>query len=366
MDLQTAGGALSGVPIGVAACVGLTFVVIAGHEPRRAQEDGSLAITSPTKTLPAPPFSRGTDPQPTRGPTHTHGRTSGTPLPSRAIGHEGGSFRDAQGLVRPGAGDRGVVVGSDGVNWCDLFRLPDVASTRVAQALVGDTVRVRRHQGAWSEVEAADGIAWAGWMSAACVTRGQADFSREIAAGPWFVVVAAPMLHTPLGDLPFGAVLPDVSKAGTTRVRLPDGRVVSVDADAVRARGAVSLDEALKRAQRFLRAPYQQGANTVEAMDAAGLVQLIFRVVGRPLPRGVDALQRAGQNVLRDQMRAGDVIFFSTFDATQPHAVILLDTGRTFLEASPASGVNLGLMEQMRNRSIVAVRRYASPRGFLP
>lgn len=333
----------------VAVCVGLTLM-IAGHEPGVEQEDKRFSITQPTKHI-STFFSRDADQKPTPGPTDPHG-------------HKGGILQDAQGLARPRAGDRAVVVGSDGVSWCDLFRLPDAASTRVAQALVGDIVRVRRYQGAWSEVEAADGIAWSGWMSSACVTRGQADFSREIATGPWLVVLAAPTLRTILGDLPFGAVLPDVSKAGTTRVRLPDGRVVSVDGNAVKAPGAVSLDEALKRAQRFLRAPYQQGANTVEAMDATGLVQLIFRVVGQALPRGVDALQRTGQNVLRDQMRAGDVIFFRTFDATQPHAVILLDTGRTFLEASPASGVNLGLMDQMRNRSILAVRRYVT-RGSL-
>jgi cell wall-associated NlpC family hydrolase len=61
----------------------------------------------------------------------------------------------------------------------------------------------------------------------------------------------------------------------------------------------------------LLRARYQQGANTVEAMDAAGLVQLVFRVVGRGLPRGLDALQRAGQSVRRDQICAGDVASFA-------------------------------------------------------
>jgi hypothetical protein len=239
-----------------------------------------------------------------------------------------------------------------------------VASDRLAQALVGETVRVQQYRGTWGEVQAADGIAWSGWISVECVTRGQEDFRREIAKGPWFVVLAAPVLHTALGDLPFGSVLPDVSEPGRPRVRLPDGRIVSVDANGVRARGAASLEEALKSARQFVRAPYQQGANTVQAMDATGLVQLVFRVAGTALPRAVDALQRAGQNVPFDQMQAGDVVFYGTFDRAQPHAVILLDNGRTFLEASPASGVNLGLVEQMRNRSVVAVRRYVpAPRS---
>jgi hypothetical protein len=261
--------------------------------------------------------------------------------------------------ARPATDEVGVVAGSASVSWCDLFERPDPTSTRIAQALVGDIVRVKRQQGTWTEVEAEDGVGWSGWMTAACVTPRKGDFGREMAAGPWLVVLT-PRLRTSLGDLPFGAVLPDVSKGGARRARLPDGRIVSVDAGAVLPRDAVSLDEALQRARRFLRAPYQQGANTVEAMDAAGLVQLVFRVVGRTLPRGLDALQRAGQSVPRDQMRTGDVIFFRTFDEARPHPVILLDTGRTFLEASPASGVNLGLIEQMRNRAIVGIRRYVS------
>jgi hypothetical protein len=57
-------------------------------------------------------------------------------------------------------------------------------------------------------------------------------------------------------------------------------------------------------------------------------------------------------------MRAGDVVFFGTFDGRRPHPVILLDDGSSFLEASPAGGVNLGHVAQMRNRSIVTVRRY--------
>jgi cell wall-associated NlpC family hydrolase len=267
---------------------------------------------------------------------------------------------DSRSAARPAASERGVVGGSNGVNWCDLFRQPDTTSIRIAQALVGDPVRVTRRQGSWAEVEAGDGIAWSGWMQAACVTRGHSDFSREMAKGPWFVVVAAPTLHTTHGDLPFGAVLPNVSTDSTARVRLPDGRVVPVDAGGVRPRAAVSVEEALQRARRFLRAPYQNGANTVEAMDAAGLVQLVFRVAGRSLSREAESLLRAGQNVHRDHMRTGDVVFFRTFDDTRPHSVILLDAGRTFLEASPASGVNLGSMEQMKNRSVVAVRRYVT------
>lgn len=339
----------------IVACGVLTVVAIVGY---LAVHSAPLAVQNSS----AQPVSDRADRERGPGAATAPGFTSGESQPSETVSDEARSLRDEDALAaRPAMGDLGVVVGSGQTNWCDVFQSPDTASDRLAQALVGDAARVRQHLGAWSEAESENGEAWSGWISAACVARGEARFRREMSGGPWFVVVTAPVLHTTLGDIPFGAVLPDVSEAGKARLRLPDGRVVAVDANSVRARGEVKLEEALTRVRQFLRAPYQRGANTVEAMDAAGLVQLVFRVVGRTLPRTVNALQRAGQDVPRGDMRAGDVVFFGTFDETHPHAVILLDAGKTFLEASPASGVNLGLMEQMRNRSIVAVRRYVSP-----
>ena len=349
------------------AAVGIVvFVAIGGYlvarELRVAQGDRSPAAATGTRSSPELPAPADSESESSLGVPDVRGFNTGEPTLSKTLSGVVDSQLDEQAVrARPAAGGPGVVVGSGHANWCDLFQFPDTASDRLAQALVGDVVRVRQHQGAWSEVESGDGVSWSGWIPTACVARGQVRFMRQMTEGPWLVVVAAPVLHTSSGNLPFGAVLPDVSEAGRSRVRLPDGRMVSVDSDGVRARGSIGLDEALKRARQFLRAPYQRGANTVEAMDAAGLVQLVFRIVGRTLPRAVDALQRAGQNVPLNQMRAGDVIFFGTFDENHPHAVILLDGGTTFLEASPASGVNVGLVEQMRNRSIVAVRRYISP-----
>jgi len=141
---------------------------------------------------------------------------------------------------------------------------------------------------------------------------------------------------------------------------MPDGRTVQVGvADAVFAENGLPMTTIIERAKLFRRIPFEQGANTQEAMDGAGFVYLLHRAAGIPVPRDINSLMKAGIGVAAGVWRPGDVIFFSGFDPDEPWVGLLLDDGQTYLAATPAGGVSVGLVEQMRNWKIVAVRRFS-------
>ncbi len=84
-----------------------------------------------------------------------------------------------------------------------------------------------------------------------------------------------------------------------------------------------SLEECTRQ---FLNAPYQWGGKTVFGMDCSAFVQVVFRMLGKALPR--DASQQAveGETIcFRHDALAGDVAFFKNHHGKIIHAGIILD-----------------------------------------
>ena len=88
-------------------------------------------------------------------------------------------------------------------------------------------------------------------------------------------------------------------------------------------------DEAAKLAQKLLHTPYLWGGRSPGGMDCSGLVQVVAKVVGLPLPR--DAYQQAeeGRTLhFLHEVRAGDLAFFENEEGRITHVGILLDQER--------------------------------------
>lgn len=244
--------------------------------------------------------------------------------------------------------------------WTDLFAGPDEAGERLAQLLMGERVRIVGNDGIWSQILLEEEASVAGWVKTSDLRPGtikpQARQVREYR----FVVVAIPGFRSPDAPLiPFGAVLPmaDAACPGAVCLSLPDGSVVRLPTQQVSLMGTVSLDRALTLAAGLRHVRYQRGGNTVEAMDGPGLVQLVYRLVGLRLPRSLSEILNIGDDARGQTPQAGDVVFFRTFDPDRPQPVLLLGGAKTFLEAGPGVGVEIGFPE-MRNRDVVAVRRF--------
>ncbi|KHD06489.1 hypothetical protein PN36_06300 [Candidatus Thiomargarita nelsonii] len=262
----------------------------------------------------------------------------------------------------PHPGKKGLVFGSpEQAGWTDVFASPTPQAMRLGQVLIGDLIKVLTRQGSWSKIEIPE-QQYTGWVRTAHLTSDAQLVQCFLTKGTKYIVVQAPGITVDEKlFLPFGSILPLHSKEnGQFRFLLPDRRSVLLSKETVRPLDApLTLKEALERIKSFHQTPYQRGANTWVAMDGAGLIHLLFRVIGIIVPRDLTQLIKTGEQISLDKAQAGDVIFFSTFDPNQSRPVILLDNN-SFIEAYPARGIGFGLLERLHQRKVLAVRRYTT------
>lgn len=241
----------------------------------------------------------------------------------------------------------------------DVLAAPEEGADRISQALLGDRVKVLEQVGAgakrWSKVKLLDqGLE--GWVPNNHL---QVPAPEERGETLRYMVVRAPGIEVEGGPfLPFGTRLPRARESEAFALLLPDGRWVPVDLEEVRSETTpltpLEASEALKG---FREIRFQEGGNTKEAMDAAGFIHLFVRAVGAPAPRSLKELLNIGRATSLNSAQAGDIVFFSTFNKEVPRPVVLLEGGETFIAATPATGVGFGVVEDMRNREVLEVRR---------
>ena len=97
---------------------------------------------------------------------------------------------------------------------------------------------------------------------------------------------------------------------------------------------------AVKAAKASIGASYAMGGNGPGAFDCSGLTVHAFRRAGVALPRTSQAQFGVGKAVDRDEIRAGDLVFFSTAGPGASHVGVA--TGRTTAISATSSG---GVME---------------------
>jgi cell wall-associated NlpC family hydrolase len=107
------------------------------------------------------------------------------------------------------------------------------------------------------------------------------------------------------------------------------------DLESSPARPRLTREGLVRTGIRFLGVPYLWGGNTPLGFDCSGLVQRIFRLHGRLLPRDSDQQARIG--VLREGtgpavFEPGDLLFFGRSADRVTHVGMVLPD-RTFLHA---------------------------------
>lgn len=247
--------------------------------------------------------------------------------------------------------------------WTDLLSEPRSDAPRLSQALIGDQVRVVEQtetDRVWSRVELMSQDI-EGWVINDHLTTGTAELREFWATSEQYQVIRAPGVEVEGGlFLPFGATLYGHRQAKELRLFLPDSRQVLLDPEEVQPKAdPLSIDQTLQLLREFHQVRFGKGGNTAYSMDAGGLLFLAFHVAGvEKMPRDIEAIRQFGTAVTFPQARAGDVVFYSNYNRDLPRPVILLDDAkRTFIEAS-ARGVSIGRVAQMRNRTVLEVRRY--------
>ncbi len=208
-------------------------------------------------------------------------------------------------------------------NVLDMWSKPQFGSERVNQVLFAELVEVGGQRSGYYRVVLSDG--YRGWINCnhvrlisrsaykayrrtrnAIVTAGTARLYAGRSGGvvsPYFVF--------------YGTELFLKSKsAGRATIGLPDGRSLYLSGNCVdkfcngRRSSNVSGPRLVTEAKKFLGIPYLWGGVSPAGFDCSGMVRAVAARFGVRLPRDTKDQIKAGTKVERDQVRAGDLLFF--------------------------------------------------------
>ena len=96
----------------------------------------------------------------------------------------------------------------------------------------------------------------------------------------------------------------------------------------------------IKAAEKHKGVPYVFGGTTPKGFDCSGYVQYVFQKEKASLPRTADAQALLGIFVTQKQLKPGDLVFFTTYEAGASHVGIYAGNGK-FWSATTSKGVAL-------------------------
>ena len=121
-------------------------------------------------------------------------------------------------------------------------------------------------------------------------------------------------------------------------------------------------------AERYLGVTYVFGGTTPNGLDCSGLVYVVYHELGLQLPRTSRLQYQVGEEVAREDLREGDLVFFDTTGQGVSHVGIYLSNGDFINAASNPGKVTISnLSESYWDKRYLGARRVMlSPIGDQP
>ena len=98
------------------------------------------------------------------------------------------------------------------------------------------------------------------------------------------------------------------------------------------------VENLLSYAKTFRGVPYRYGAMSPKGFDCSGFTSYVYKEFGYKLHRTAGGQLSNGTRVDRNELKPGDLVFFSTYDYGASHVGIYLGDG-SFINASSSRGV---------------------------
>jgi hypothetical protein len=239
------------------------------------------------------------------------------------------------------------------------------------QVLLGEPVVVHEVVNGWARVSAPwqpthrDGHGYPGWLP-----EWHLDTTPPTVEGEPSIVVTAlttsmrlePDGPVRIADISYATVLPLCDEIrGWRQVRLPGGGkgwLTAEHTDRLPA-GLPRSSALLMEGRRLLGTVFMAGTACGLAYDCSGLIHAIYRRLGVRIPRDVDDQGTLGSEVGKDNLEAGDLLYFGRPGNAVDH-IALCTGGRHILEASGGTDMHVieGPMTAHRTEGWQDVRRY--------
>lgn len=96
----------------------------------------------------------------------------------------------------------------------------------------------------------------------------------------------------------------------------------------------------ISNAFQYIGVPYVFGGTSPYGFDCSGFTKYVFASAGISLPRAADGQFYAGSRVSMNNLRAGDLVFFETYEPGPSHVGIYIGDGE-FIHAGSSTGVTV-------------------------
>lgn len=125
------------------------------------------------------------------------------------------------------------------------------------------------------------------------------------------------------------------------------------------SRGSDNSSNIVDRALSLEGTPYVFGGTTRSGFDCSGFTKYVFASSGISLPRTSYAQFASGTAVDKNNLRPGDLVFFTTYTQGASHVGIYMGGGRFVHASNPTSGIEVSsLSDSFYSSRYLGARRY--------
>jgi len=125
------------------------------------------------------------------------------------------------------------------------------------------------------------------------------------------------------------------------------------------SRGSSGSSNIVDRALSLQGTPYVFGGTTTKGFDCSGFTKYVYSGSGISLPRTSFAQFASGTSVSKNDLRSGDLVFFSTYAKGASHVGIYIGGGRFVHASNPNSDVKTSsLNDSFYSSRYLGARRY--------